>query len=197
MRVKASMLAKDYKPSFLSFEKDQELIWRRLFIDNRQYGDMVKRLLVINSPDCMDMTNYQYQRIIDDTSIKDLRDMKCIRAVPRLEFGEHEEMKSYILLTFDDVTATSNPEYNDYVISFTVISPLDEWEMNDYKLRPWQIAGYIDGVMRDAKLAGIGKLQFLGAQQVPLNEYWGGMALMYITTHGEEEDSNPDINEAS
>ena len=41
MRVKASMLAKDYKPSFLSFEKDQELIWRRLFIDNRQYGDMV------------------------------------------------------------------------------------------------------------------------------------------------------------
>ena len=48
-----------------------------------------------------------------------------------------------------------------------------------------------------AKLAGIGKLKFIGAQQVPLNEYWGGVALMYVTTHGEEEDSNPENNEMS
>lgn len=196
MRIKASMLANDYKPSFLSFEKDQELIWRRLFIDNRQYGDMVKRLLVINSPDCMDMTNYQYQRIIDDTSIKDLRDMKCIRAVPRLEFGEHEEMKSYILLTFDDVTATSNPEYNDYVISFTVISPLDEWEMNDYKLRPWQIAGYIHGVMNNARFTGIGELQFLSASEIVLNEHLAGVMLRYVATQSEEADKNTEILES-
>lgn len=196
MRIKSSMLATDYKPSFLSFEKDQELIWRRLFIDNRQYGDMVKRLLVINSPDCMDMTNYQYQKIIDDTSIKDLRDMKCIRAVPRLEFGEHEETKSYILLTFDDVTATSNPEYNDYVISFTVISHLDEWEMNDYKLRPWQIAGYIHGVMNNARFTGIGELQFLSASEIVLNEHLAGVMLRYVATQSEEADKNPEILES-
>lgn len=196
MRIKSSMLATDYKPSFLSFEKDQELIWRRLFIDNRQYGDMVKRLLVINSPDCMDMTNYQYQKIIDDTSIKDLRDMKCIRAVPRLEFGEHEETKSYILLTFDDVAATSNPEYNDYVISFTVISHLDEWEMNDYKLRPWQIAGYIHGVMNKARFTGIGELQFLSASEIVLNEHLAGVMLRYVATQSEEADKNPEILES-
>ena len=51
--------------SFLSCEKDTEIILRRLFIDSRPYSDYLKRLLLINTPDCLDdMTNPKYLDII-------------------------------------------------------------------------------------------------------------------------------------
>ena len=45
--------------------------------------------------------------------------------MPKIPFGEHEEVKSYILLEFDDFVPTSNPEYRDCVISFTIVCHLD------------------------------------------------------------------------
>ena len=47
--------------SFLSCEKDTETIIRRLFIDNQPYSNELKRLLIINNPDCLqDKTNPEY-----------------------------------------------------------------------------------------------------------------------------------------
>ena len=60
--------------------------------------------------------------------------------------------------------------------------------MNDYKLRPWEIAGYIDGILNGEKLSGIGTLQFLGASQLVLNEYLGGVLLRYIATNSNASD---------
>ena len=47
--------------SFLSCEKDFEEILRKLFIENRPHSDELKRLLVINTKDCLDdKTNAAY-----------------------------------------------------------------------------------------------------------------------------------------
>lgn len=54
-------------------------------------------------------------------------------------------------------------------------------------MRPYQIAGYIDGLMNECRLSGIGTLQFMGAQEVVLNEYLGGMLLRYRATHGNDD----------
>ena len=54
-------------------------------------------------------------------------------------------------------------------------------------MRPYQIAGYIDGLMNQTRLSGIGTLQFMGAQEVVLNEYLGGMLIRYRATHGNED----------
>ena len=194
---RAPVLETNYKSSFFSYEKNLELIVKKLFVDNPTYAENLKRLLVINKPDCLATGNEAYNKLIKDYSVGRLKKEGYIRTVPRLDLKEHEDIKSYIIIMMDDFTPTSNDKYRDCTITFFVFSEYDYAEMDNYEYRPIKIAGYIDGIMRDAKLAGIGKLQFLGAQQVPLNEYWGGMALMYITTHGEEEDSNPDINEAS
>ncbi len=191
MRVKQASLAKDFKSSFLSVEKDQQTIWRKLFVENRPYSDELKRLLVINTPDCLDDTKQQYKNVLKDYSLKRLKDDGYIRIVPKLSFGEHEEVKSYIILEFDDFTPSENPQYRNCVISFTIISHLDYWELEDYKLRTIQIAGYIDGILDGAKLSGIGKLQFLGASQIVLNEYLGGTLLRYVATHEKQEDQNP------
>lgn len=195
MRVKQAGLAKDFKSSFLSAEKDQQLIWRKLFVENRPYSDYLKRLLVINTPDCLDESKAQYREVLKDYSMKKLKEDGYLRIVPKLSFGEHEEVKSYIILEFDDYTPSDNPQYRNCVISFSIISHLDYWEMDDYKLRPHQIAGYIDGILDGTKLSGIGELRFLGASQVVLNEYLGGVLLRYVATHEKKEDQNQEINQ--
>lgn len=195
MRVKQASLAKDFKSSFLSAEKDQQLIWQKLFVENRPYSDYLKRLLVINAPDCLDENQQQYRDVLKSYSMKKLKEDGYLRVVPKLAFGEHEEVKSYIILEFDDYTPSDNPQFRNCVISFSIISHLDYWEMDDYKLRPHQIAGYIDGILDGAKLSGIGELRFLGASQVVLNEYLGGILLRYVATHEKQEDKNPAINQ--
>lgn len=190
-------IAKNYKSSFLSYEKNMELIIKKLFVDNPSYGNELKRLLVINKPDCLSNNNAKYNELIRGYSIKRLREEGYIRTVPRLDLQEHEGIKSYIIINMDDFTPTSNNEYRDCTITFFIFSEYSYAEMDNYEYRPAKIAGYIDGVMNKAKLTNIGELKFLGAQHVPLNEYWGGIALMYLATHSETEDKNPDIPEAS
>lgn len=54
-------------------------------------------------------------------------------------------------------------------------------------MRHTQIAGYIDGILNNARLSGIGTLQFMGASQVVLDEEHGGMIVRYIATHGNDD----------
>lgn len=196
VRKQSAILAKNFKSTFLSCEKDQEEIWRKLFVNSRPYSDKLKRLLVVNAKDCLNPEQEQYNVIINNMSLKDLKDAGYLRATPRLELNEHEQVMSYILLEFDDFVPTSNKEYRDCIISFTIVCNLDEWELDDYKLRPHQIAGYIDGILDGAKLSGIGTLQFLGASQFVLNENLGGLVLRYVATHmtnsDDSETRNPD-----
>lgn len=194
-RVASNLLRTNYRSSFLSTAKDQEAIWRKLLVESRPYSDMLKRLLIVNAPDCLDRTQEQYQRTIDKYSVKDMKDAQYIKTVPKISFGEHEDVKSYVLLEFDDVAPSNNPQYRNCVVSFSIICHLDYWEMDNYELRPWMIAGYIDGILNDARLSGIGKLQFLGASQLVLNEYLGGVLLRYLATNSEATDSKNLDNE--
>lgn len=189
-RIASNLLENNYRSTFLSCGKDQELIWRKLLVESKPYSDKLKRLLIINTPDCLDRTQAQYQDKINTYTIKKMKDEQYIKAVPKLSFGEHEEVKSYIMLEFDDFTPTQNPEYRDCVISFSIICHLDYWEMEDYQLRPWMIAGYIDGILNEARLSGIGTLQFLGASQLVLNEYLGGVLIRYLATHGQDDEGH-------
>ncbi len=187
-KVASNILQKNFSSTFTSIPKDQETIWRKLLVESKPYSDKLKRLLIINTPNCLDPTQEQFQRKINQYTIKDMLDNQYIKVIPKLSFGEHEEVKSYVLLEFDDFTPTTNPQYRDCVISFSIICHLDYWGMDDYKLRPWEIAGYIDGILNGEKLSGIGTLQFLGASQLVLNEYLGGVLLRYVATNSNSND---------
>lgn len=195
-KVGSNLLKKNFRSSFLSCSNDQETIWRKLLVESKPYSDKLKKLLIINAPNCLDDTQAQYQQKIREYTVKDMKDGQYIKAVPKLSFGEHEEVKSYILLEFDDFVPTDNPMYRDCVISFSIVCHLDYWEMDDYKLRPWEIAGYIDGILDNEHLSGIGTLQFIGASQLVLSEYLGGVVLRYVATHSKNDDSekvNPNL----
>ena len=123
--IRSRMLPKDFKASFLSCERDTETILKKLFVESRPYSDMLKRLLIINKSDCLG-DNPEYQKIIDNFNLKKLKEEQYISIVPRFKFGDHEYIKSSVLLEFDDFIPTSNPQYRDCTINFTVLCHLDE-----------------------------------------------------------------------
>jgi hypothetical protein len=54
-------------------------------------------------------------------------------------------------------------------------------------LRPYKIAAEIDSMFNNKHLTGIGKLEFLGANQMILTDEFAGLCLMYQAIHGEED----------
>lgn len=180
--------------SFLSCEKDTETIIKKLFVDSRPYSDELKRLLLINTKDCLlDKTNPTYLKKIKETSVADLRQKQYIKTTPKLAMGENEEVKSYILITFDNFTPNrENDYYRDCIIEIDIICHTDYWDLEGFAVRPIKIAGYIDGILNESKLSGIGTLNFLSCNEIVLNQNLSGYCLMYSATHG-----NDDIIEGS
>ncbi len=189
---RTTIMTKPLKSSFYSCEKDAEKIIKKLFVESKPYSDELKRLLMINTKDCLDSSNKNYQKIIENTSVKELMESKYLTLVPKLKMGEHEEVKSYIILTFDNFSQTSNPEYRDCVVSFDIICHTDYWDLGNYALRPVKIAGIIDGILNESRLSGIGKLEFLGLNQLVLSEELSGYTLMFQAIHGNDDNLSPE-----
>lgn len=186
--MKRDLMRFELKSSFLQCEKDTETILRKLFIESRPYSDELKRLLVINTKDCLDnLDDPQYKDILKDMSIAKLREEGYIKLEPKLRFPEHEEVKSYILISYDNFTQTNNTEFRDCTISFDVLCHTDYWDIGNYRLRPLKICGYIDGILNNTRLSGIGTLNYLGCNELILDETLSGYTLMYRAVHGSDD----------
>ena len=179
----------EFKSSFLSCEKDLETIIRKLFVDSRPYSDKLKRLLLINTDDCLfDTTNPAYIEKINSMSVSVMREKGYIKIEPKIPFGENEEVKSYILITFDNFTPNrENGYYRDCIIEIDIICHTDYWDVGNFRVRPLQIAGYIDGILNGAKLSGIGTLDFISCNELVLSKELSGYCLMYSAIHGVED----------
>lgn len=186
MRLVANRLD-TLKSSFLSCEKDAETIIKKLFVSSGEQGEALKRLLVVNTKDCLDNPNQKYDEAMKKLSVKELLEGKYITLVPRIQFKEHEEVKSHIVISFDQFSETNNPEFRDCVISFDILCHTDSWDLGDYRMRPLKIAGIIDGILNNTKLSGIGELNFLSCRQIVLNEELSGYTLLYVATHGGDD----------
>ena len=191
-----------FKPvysSLLTCDKDIEKILKTLFISSKPYSDFLKRLLIINNKDCLDTSNENYKKIIDSYTLGDLINKNYIRLNPKIARGTHEEIKTYIIVTLDNFMPNrSSSHYLDYNINFDIICYNDAWVLNDYKVRPLLICGYIDGILNSLtqdnqrvekthqshiKLSGIGEYNFLGCNFNVLNEDLSMYTLSYHGTH--------------
>lgn len=179
----------DFKSSFLSCDKDLATIVKALLVDSRPYSDYLKRLLLINTKDCIDdTTNQAYIDKINNTSVADLIEQGYIRFNPKQIMSEHEEVKSYLVITFDNFSPnTTNPYYRNCDIIIDVICHPETWDLGDYRQRPLKIAGYVDGILNNSKLSGIGVLNFLGCSELVLNQDFGGYCLIYSAIHGVDD----------
>ena len=189
MRRDVILPSSQFSSSFLSCEKDIEEILRKLFVSSKPYSDYLKKLLVINTKDCLDNeTSTTIQQKIADMNLAKLRQEGYIKLEPKLQFGEHEEIKSYIIVSCDNFSPNvTNPYYRDCTVTFDIICHTDYWDIGNYRIRPLKIAGYIDGILNKAKLSGIGTFNFMGCKQLILNEELAGYTLMYRAVHGNDD----------
>lgn len=187
---------KPIQSSFLSFEKDIETILKKLFINSYPYSDYLKKLLVINTKDCLDNEDSEIIKAkVAEMSLAKLRKDGYIKIEPKIKMLEHEEIKAYIIISMDNfVPNSSNPYYRDCTIIFDILCHTDYWDIGNYRLRPLKIAGYIDGILNETKLSGIGTLNFMGCSQLVLDENLSGYTLMYRAVHG-NDDNLPAIEE--
>lgn len=173
------------KSSFLSLEKDMEIITSTMMKNER-----LKKLLYYNVKDCLDKPALTEKQNIELFG-------KNIKLVPKLYVDG--SVNNYIIVNFDNFTPNAtNPEFRDNIIEFDVICHFDQWQLKDFQLRPYRIAAEIDSVFDGAHLSGIGRLEFLGANQIILTDEYAGLCLMYAAIHGGEDKKkmlNPDDEE--
>ena len=162
------------KSAFLSVEKDMELITCELLKNER-----FKRLLFYNSKDAMTRPNLTQEESLGLIN-------KNIKIIPKLYVDG--SVLNYVIINFDNFTPNmTNPEFRDNIIEFDIICHFDQWQMEDFKLRPYRIAAEIDSMFDGKHLTGIGELEFVGCSQVVLTDEYAGVCLMYAAIHGEED----------
>ena len=160
--------------SFLSLEKDFKLIISKI-MKNQNLLKLLKYPVkeALNGP---------------DLTQKEVLDMlgKEIRIIPKMPIDPN--LKSYIIINFDNFKENEeNPEFRDNRIDFDIICNFDVYDLGDFKLRPFKIAGEIDAMFNKKHLTGIGQLKFFRAEVLGINDEWGGISLMYETIHGKED----------
>ena len=161
------------KSSFLSTEKDMNLIVSAILKNER-----LKRLLHYTTRDALNRKN-----LTEDESLELFG--KNIKLVPKLTVDN--SVLNYIIISFDNFTPSGNPEFRDNIIEFDIICHFDQWQLQDFALRPYKIAGEIDSMFNGKHLTGIGELNFLGMNQIILTDEFAGLCLMYSAVHGEED----------
>jgi len=162
------------RSSFLTVDKDMGIIAKQLLSNPR-----LKRLLYYTTPDALDRPN-----LTDEQSIELFG--KNIKNVPKLYVDG--SVLAYIIINFDNFTPNrTNPEFRDHIIEFDIICHYDQWTLKDFQLRPYRIAAEIDSMFNGKHLTGIGKTEFLGANQIILTDEFAGLCLMFRSVHSEED----------
>ena len=162
------------KSSFLSMEKDLSIIFNTLI-----KNDNLKKYLHYTTKDCLNQKNLTEKETVDLFG-------KNIKIVPKLYVDG--SVLNYVVINFDNFTPNAtNTEFRDNIVEFDIICHFDQWQLNDFQLRPYRIAAEIDSMFNERHLTGIGTLQFLGGNQIILTDEYAGLCLMYNAVHGEED----------
>ena len=162
------------KSSFLSAEKDMNLIVAMIMKNER-----LKKMLHYTTRDCLSKPNLTEDETIDLFG-------KNIKTVPKL--GVDGSVLNYMIVSFDNFSPNiTNPEFRDNIIEFDIICHYDQWQMKDFELRPYKIAAELDSMFDGKHLTGIGRLEFVGANQMILTDEFGGLCVLYKAIHGEED----------
>lgn len=162
------------KSSFLSAEKDLNIIVDRILKNER-----LKKMLFYTTRDCLNKPKLSTEETFSLFG-------KQIKIVPKLYVDG--SVLNYIIINFDNfATNGTNPQFRDNIVEFDIICHFDQWHMEDLQLRPYKIAAELDTMFDDQHLTGLGKLEFLGANQIILTEEYAGLCVLYQTVHGEED----------
>lgn len=170
MKIEGNLIPKS---SFLSVDKDMELLINKIIANKR-----LQKYLYYTNKDPLSQPNLTNEQALElfKTNIK---------IVPK--FYVDGSVLQYLLIKFVNFLPSENPEFRDNIIEFDIVCHYDQWTIKDFQLRPYKIAAELDSMLDKKRLTGIGKLEFIGANELVLTDEFGGICLMYRTYHGEED----------
>ena len=176
MKVGKNYFEPEFK--FLAMEKDFALITDKLLSDQR-----LLKLLYYTQPDCQkgpDLTAQQKLSLIG----------KQIRIVPKIDIIQ--DCPNYVIISFDNFTTNAeNPKFRDCTINFDILCHPDHWNLGNFQLRPYKIAGEIDRLFNNQKLTGIGEVHFVTGNNLVLNDQLMGLTLIYQAIYDGADEVNP------
>ena len=160
--------------SFLIIEKDLEKVAQRMLQNPR-----LLNLLYYTEENCLSkpsLSAAQRASLIN----------KQIRIVPKLDIAK--DCPIFVVISFDNFTPNAtNPEFRDCTVNFDILCHPDHWNLGNFQLRPYKIAGEIDAMFNKTKMTGIGELQFMGANNLVLNDQLMGLTLIYQSVQSTED----------
>lgn len=167
------------KSSLLGMPKDAALIMQRILSNQN-----VLKLLAYGVKD------WQKQPTVSNEMIKEMFETEQISAVPKVKIDKKE--KTYLRLIYGTmIPNATNPEFRDNTFGIDIICHYDNWDLGDFELRPYRIAGEIDSMLAGTHLTGIGELEFVSATPYIYDEEFAGVSLTYLAIRGNEDRVNP------
>lgn len=167
------------KSALLGMPKDASLIMTKILSNQT-----ILKLLAHGTRDWKDKPP------VNGTMIKEMFDTKQISSVPKIKVDRPE--KTYLRLTYGTmIPNATNPEYRDNTFGIDIICHYDNWDLGDFDLRPYRLAGEIDAMLDKARLTGIGELHFISATPYVYDEEFAGVTLTYLAVRGNEDKVNP------
>lgn len=147
-------------------------------------NDRLKRLLYYTDPKALHLpklTPAQSLTLIGDQ----------IRIIPKLEVDY--EAKPFIILTMDNFVPNQDMTTFRYcTLGIDIIVPYKFWNLENFKLRPYAIAGEIDAMINKSNQTKLGIADFAGAKMLLVNSEVGGLTLYYnIETYTDDVKLNP------
>ncbi len=164
----------NWRSSFKSVEKTLQSVVQKFMVNER-----LKRLLYYSDAHALSMprlTPAQSQGLIGDS----------ILIVPQLKVDP--DTKPYVVISLDSfVPNEGRTDFRQVGLSIDIFCAYDQWNLGDFQLRPYIIAGEIDGMINKSTLS-TGVADFVGAKQIVLNEHLGGVSLYYtLETFGDDK----------
>lgn len=137
---------------------------------------------IIHNQKICRLLKYQDTNPLDEEKYPDVDGVdllhKQVIIVPK--FPEEGIECSFIVAVFDNFTINpNNPDYKLTRIRFDIVCPYSEWVIDQGSLRPYLIMQEIDTLFNQAKLSGIGNLQFTHATPLVLSPQMGGYSMYY------------------
>lgn len=137
---------------------------------------------LITSQKLCRLLKYQDQNPLDKNQHEDVNGLellhKQILIIPK--FPEDGIESSFVLTVFDNFTINpNNPDFKLTRIRFDIVCPYTEWIVNESSLRPYLIMEEIDSMFNQAKLSGIGTLQFTHSTPLVLSPQLAGYSMYY------------------
>ena len=143
-------------------------------------NERLKRLLYYTDPKALSLPKLEQRQAYTLLN-------RQIKVVPQLNL--EPDAKPYVIVSLDNfVPQEGQTTFRSVQLSFDIVARFEDWPLEDFKLRPYSIAGEIDAMVNNSNFFQ-GIANFIGAKQLILNDYMGGITLYYqIEAYGEDRE---------